>query len=310
MTLLTIDFANCGISGTHVWIKRKSDNRNCILSLNRTRLAFGWAHLSSIERKDLIVRSHEALKDFYDAVDSQLNIQGDSVAGSAIWFQVAYHTAVLLIHRPFLNEPTGSFTLNFALRSATSAAASISRITRTYRKHQAFKEVLPQIIEYLLSASIIHLLNATSGRTLLGRQPANGLRCCVEALQDMDPKWEIRVQRAVLRTRQLAHRWKVVWALPLSLSQPLQQHDLMRDKLPEKEDVTNDHQNAEVPHFTTSGGNVNDYSFDEYLGDFWDPSQYEGALGQINDSNMLDTWNLEQLFGDRHLRGDFELQNC
>jgi hypothetical protein len=262
--------------------------RQIYSSLKGTRLAFGWAHLSSSERKDLIVRSHQALKDFYDAVDPQLSLQGDSVSGSAIWFQVAYHTAVLLIHRPFLNEPTGSFTLDFALRSATSAAVSISRITRTYRKHPAFKEVLPQIIEYLLSASIIHLLNATSGRTLLGRQSANGLRCCLEGLQDMEPKWEVRVQRAILRIRQLAHRWKVVWALPLSLSQPLQPHDLMRDKLPENESDPSKQQNTEALEFDFSDGNANSHLFDEYLGDFWNPSQYEGALGQINDSNMPD----------------------
>ncbi|TVY71382.1 Nitrogen assimilation transcription factor nit-4, partial [Lachnellula suecica] len=268
-------------------------------------LAFGWVKLSSVERKNLIVRSHQALKDFYDEVNPQLSLQGEPVSGSAIWFQIAYHTAVLLIHRPFLNEPAGSFTLDFALRSATSAAASISRITRTYRKHSAFKEVLPQIIEYLLSAATIHLLNATSGRTPLGRQSANGLRCCLDALQDMEPKWEVRVQRAILRIRQLAHRWRIGWALPLCLSQPLQDHELIQEKAAAVAQICPPEDETSVV-LNEDNGNTN--YFDDYLVDFWDLAQYNGALEQINDLvDLPESWDFAPFLGDGNFNGSLEI---
>lgn len=152
------------------------------------RHAFGWANLTPDERKELVTRSHEALEDFYHSTDGRLQLRRGHMPESAVWFQMAYQAVILLIHRPFLNEASGSFTLDFALRSATSAAASISRIIRSYRKHRGFNTFAPQVIDYILSAAVIHLLNATAGRTTLGRQSANGIKSCVEALMDMQTK--------------------------------------------------------------------------------------------------------------------------
>jgi hypothetical protein len=127
----------------------------------------------------------------------------------------------------------------------------------------------------------------------------------------MDPKWVVRVQRAILRIRQLAHRWKVVWALPLSLSQPLQARDLMQERPEEEAGGSHSHQTREDPNAVLSGGDLNSNCFDEYLGGFWDPSQYGGALEQINDSlDIPESWDLDQLFEDGNLRGSYELGNC
>lgn len=154
-----------------------------------------------------------------------LKISKDYMPSTAVWMQLSYYTALILIHRPLLNEPTHSSAGRFALRSATTAAASISRIVRMYRKTQTFRLNGPQVMDYIMTAAVIHLLNATAGKTLLGRQSANGLRSCMDALSDMQFKWATRTEAAIRRIRELALRWGVVWALPIQFSQPPAAHE-------------------------------------------------------------------------------------
>lgn len=266
-----------------------------LLTDNVGRHAFGWVTLSPEERNDLVTSSHKALEDFYYSVDPRLQIRKDHMPESAVWFQMAYHAAILLIHRPFLNEPSGSSTLEFALRSATSAAASICRIVRACRKHGGFAKVAPQIIDYILSAAVIHLLNATSGHTTLGRQSAHGIRSCVEALLDMQPKWNIRVQRSLRRIQELAHRWKAVWALPICLSQPLS----LENQNSRPQDTS---RSAVESSSGDEGRNLNypptvEMSDTQIDAGLWNPDQYVGALDQIHGSwGMLESWDLDMLF--------------
>ncbi|KAG9238194.1 hypothetical protein BJ875DRAFT_480550 [Amylocarpus encephaloides] len=272
--------------------------------------AFSWSDLTSEERKALVVRSHQTLEDFYTEVDDRLSAKKD-VSESIVWFQLAYHASLLLIHRPFLNEPKGSFTLSLSLRSATSAASSISRIIRGFKKQPGFHNVAPQVIDYILSAAVIHLLNATSGRTTLGRQSAKGLTSCLEALLDMNSKWKARVQRSITRIQELAHRWNVVWALPRNLSQPI---ELTSQPLSTDLDA-----NTTPPLPASNRSEINniavdpsypDFSFglpmDQNLGDanLWDPQQYGGALDQIHSNWDMDLWNMDM----PQMQGDYDTQ--
>lgn len=210
---------------------------------------------------------------------------------------MAYHAAVLLIHRPFLNEPAGSFTLNFAMRCATSAAASISNIVRMYSKSAEFGVVAPQVIDYIMSASVVHLLNATSGRTALGRQSANGLKSCMNALLDMQPKWNSRVQLSIRRIQELAHKWEVVWALPLQASHPLQQQQQQPNKEPECT-------TAEAYFVPTLGGvsyDIANFAEDTLAENTvfgintWNINQYESALANVP-PDFQENWNFDFLF--------------
>ncbi|KEF56696.1 uncharacterized protein A1O9_06885 [Exophiala aquamarina CBS 119918] len=183
--------------------------------------AFGWSQLTSGEREALVLRSHESLTEFHSKVDERLRLRKGNLPDSAVWFQMAYNTALLLIHRPLLNEPRGSSAATFALRSTTGAASTISRIIRSYRRSRKFGSLSPQVIDYILSAAVIHLLNATSGKTVLGRQAASGLRSCSDALTEIHERWPDIAAKAIQQIQDLAHRWKVVWALPVSLAHPL-----------------------------------------------------------------------------------------
>lgn len=167
-----------------------------------------------------MLRSHEALTGFYRDSGEKLQARSEKMPDTLMWLQLSYNTALILIHRPLLNEASDSSAGRFALRSATTAAASISRIIRIYRKTRSFAISGPQVADYILTAAVIHLLNATAGKTQLGRQSANGLRSCLDALSEMQTRWAHRTEGAIRRIQELAYRWSVVWALPIQFSQP------------------------------------------------------------------------------------------
>lgn len=182
------------------------------------------------------------------------------------------------------------------MRCATSAAASISNIVRMYSKSAEFCIVAPQIIDYIMSASVVHLLNATSGRTALGRQSANGLKSCMNALLEMNPKWNSRVQLSVRRIQELAHKWEVVWALPLQASHPLEQQLQANKEF--------DCNAAEIYSITTPGGVPDDIAnfAEDALADnaafginSWNTSQYGSALANIP-TDFQENWNFDFLF--------------
>ncbi|THV51220.1 hypothetical protein BGAL_0118g00030 [Botrytis galanthina] len=253
------------------------------------RYAFEWTGLKAKQRQNLLKRAHQALTDFYAGTDDKLALSKTCMPQTFLLFQLAYYTAILLIHRPFLNEPKGSETLSFALRSATNAAASIARIVRAYRKLRGFADANPQVIDYILSAAVIHLLNATSGRNFLGRQSANSLQSCLDALVEMQSTWMPQASRAIQEIQELAAKWKVVWALPLQFSQPLTEREIRQDRsrimVPVQEFSNVLTGGAQIPHGFDVGEVANRYintSFNNDCGALWDPSLFENALEHVN----------------------------
>jgi hypothetical protein len=99
----------------------------------------------------------------------------------------------------------------------TSAAAQIVRMIRMVR---SFAEAPPFVIHHLLTASIMHLLNATTQEPGIRTQSVNRFRVCVGALEEMTTRWKC-AKKSVKLLRGLAQRWKVVFALPIHLSSPL-----------------------------------------------------------------------------------------
>ncbi|TGO62617.1 hypothetical protein BCON_0018g00100 [Botryotinia convoluta] len=253
------------------------------------RYAFEWTGLKAKQRQNLLKRAHQALTDFYAGTDDKLALSKTCMPQTFLLFQLAYHTAILLIHRPFLNEPKGSETLSFALRSATNAAASIARIVRAYRKLRGFTDANPQVIDYILSAAVIHLLNSTSGRNFLGRQSANSLQSCLDALVEMQSTWMPQASRAIREIQELAAKWKVVWALPLQFSQRLPEREIRQDRsrimVPMQECPNVLTSGAQIPHGFDMDEVANRYihtGFNNDCGALWDPSLFENALEHVN----------------------------
>ncbi|PVH80842.1 hypothetical protein DL98DRAFT_417625, partial [Cadophora sp. DSE1049] len=81
-------------------------------------------------------------------------------------------------------------------------------------------------MNYVVCAAAIHLLNATSGRTGLGRRSAGNLKICMDTLLAVGDRWDSRKDTSIRFIRKLAHKWKVVWALPLQFSAPFDENGL------------------------------------------------------------------------------------
>lgn len=148
-----------------------------------------------------------------------------------------------------------------------------------------------------MSASVVHLLNATSGRTALGRQSAHGLKSCMNALLDMEHKWDSRVKLCIRKIQELANKWEVVWALPLQASQPLEQ----QQQPPDNESY---HYTAEAYLLPTPQGFPYGMSnlAEDTLADntvfgsnAWNMDQYESALAHVS-TEFEESWSFDFLF--------------
>lgn len=174
--------------------------------------------------------------------NSSFQLSRGSISETVSCLEIAYNAALILIHRPLLVEASNSKAGKSSLTVATTAAAAISRLVRDLGATQEISRIAPQIIDYVSIAAIMHLLNATSGRSRLGRQSANNLRVCVQALSQMVLGWKKRASNSLRHIQNLAQRWEVVWALPLQYSQvvPLQ---------PQARDSDNGPTELQTPNF-------------------------------------------------------------
>ncbi|RDW59026.1 hypothetical protein BP5796_11950 [Coleophoma crateriformis] len=136
---------------------------------------------------------------------------------SAIFLQMSYQMSTILIHRPYLREPTNSTSFRLAVRAMTISASIIARLLFIFRKVSGFDTAPPFIIHHILTAAIMHLLRATDSRSELATQAINKLRICLEALEAMQTRWP-RVAKAILLLQELGNRWKIVAALPMRFS--------------------------------------------------------------------------------------------
>lgn len=239
------------------------------------------------------MRSHQSLTDFHSKIDERLRLRKGHLPDSAVWFQMAYNTALLLIHRPLLNEPKGSSAATFALRSTTGAAATISRIIRSYRRSRKFGSISPQVIDYILSAAVIHLLNATSGKTALGRQAANGLRSCADALTEIYGQWPLIAIKSIQQIQDLARRWNVVWALPINLAHPLRP----QENIPDVGRLGDLNDDAPVPPQFPTNSSREETNFNRlgslaaHVNKIWDPEQDQFLLHHFHgESDDQDFW--------------------
>ena len=120
------------IHGSDVGKKNRQLPLTCLLT--DLRYAFDWKNMTMSGKQSLMSRSYKALLVFYGDSHSDLRRAPVNASDSVICFQIAYHVAVLLVHRPFLGDADGSQTRILALRGATAAAMAICRILREFRR--------------------------------------------------------------------------------------------------------------------------------------------------------------------------------
>ncbi|KAF6823679.1 zn 2cys6 transcription factor [Colletotrichum musicola] len=188
----------------------------------------------------ILVASQDALNAFFRSRDNRLHLTGDSTPKPVIMFHLAYQMTILITMPPFLRifatiaqqSSSGSSTASnsnapiqnsefmlLVLRSLTAAATATCRLVRTYRRALGFETPAnPVIIHHLLSAAIVHLMNATSRTPALRHQSTYWLRQCLELLRELQAGWPLRAGKSITIIRVLAHRWGVMRALPVEFS--------------------------------------------------------------------------------------------
>ncbi|KAK1584901.1 fungal-specific transcription factor domain-containing protein [Colletotrichum navitas] len=181
----------------------------------------------------ILVASQENLSTFFRSRHDRLHLSGDSTPKPVLQFHLAYQMTILITMPPFLRMfaaisrpsstsetgnvagPNSEFIL-LVLRSLTMAATAVARLVRTYRRGHGFEEPPnPVIVHHLLSASVVHLMNATSRNPALRHQSTYWLRQCLELLRELQTSWPERASKSVMIIRILARRWGVMRALPM-----------------------------------------------------------------------------------------------
>ena len=211
------------------------------------------------------MRSHRALLEFNENNSACLKKSKEYVPGTAVWLQLAYNAALILIHRPLLRGASDTNRGRFSLTVATTAASTISRTLQGLLTMDGFGALAPQILDYISTAAIMHLLNATSGKSTLGRQSAHGLATCLNALSSMNSSWAQKSTRSIRHIQDLARRWGVVWALPAQYAQP----KVSEPELPSIQ-MTGSSSVCDADAAPSTSSFINDIALNRMAQEFWD----------------------------------------
>ncbi|CAD6447342.1 69b32dea-9892-4bed-b426-c5eedf54550c [Sclerotinia trifoliorum] len=182
--------------------------------------SFQFHELDSQSRNKLFFDARENLSTFYNETNSHLPNHRSAQPSGMLTFRMTYHTCIILVQRPLLREDPNSALYRMAVQSSTSSAVAITSLLRDYRK-AGYLQIAPfSVVHHVLTAAIMHLLSATSTNGTLRKRSVHQFRECIEALGQMKFAWK-RLRKAIALLQELAHRWSVVFALPMRLSYPL-----------------------------------------------------------------------------------------
>lgn len=130
--------------------------------------------------------------------------------------------AILITMPPFLRlfvslegeQNQVSQAMSLVLRSITSAATSMVRLIQKYCRCYGYKYANPLLIHHILSASIVHLMNATASSSSFRGHSTRLVRSCLGLLQGLSPSWPLRSQKSINTIKALAIRWNVKFTIP------------------------------------------------------------------------------------------------
>jgi hypothetical protein len=174
---------------------------------------------------------------FFRQMGRDLELRKNNMNPQVILLHMVYNMSLLLIHRPYLREPRGSAAHQLSTRTNMTSAHALVRLIRQYDKEAKMENAPFFAVHCVLTAAVSLLLNATSTNSTIRSQSVHRFRVCVDALDKM--RWP-RANRGLLLLKELAHRWKVVSALPMRHNVPLGMATTKETATPPVEDTVND----------------------------------------------------------------------
>lgn len=189
--------------------------------LIRSRFSSSFEKQSTTDQVSVLISTHRNLGHFIKSLDKRLEITRGIQPKPVLLFHMAYQMAILITMPPFLRlfaalkaeQNQLSQALSLVLRSITSAAGSMVRLVRGYCNSYGYKRANPLLIHHILSASIVHLMNATATSASFRGHSTRMVRQSVSILEGLNPYWPLRCQKSIETIRALANRWNVGFAL-------------------------------------------------------------------------------------------------
>jgi hypothetical protein len=100
-----------------------------------------------------------------------------------------YHTTMILLFRPFGSQKQIAGIPVSPWELCTSSANSIVTLLKLYRSRFSLRYIVNLSVHMVFTASIVHLVNATSSNESLRRSSKNALRTCTSGFAEIGEVW-------------------------------------------------------------------------------------------------------------------------
>jgi Fungal specific transcription factor domain len=115
-------------------------------------------------------------------------IPGQQVAHPIHTMHLLFHTAMLLLHRPFIANNT---TRNDSLYLYRSSAIESSTLLASYRYANRFQCSNPYMVHYIYTNAIAHLQSSRADESAVALAANFGLQDCLKALLEIRGTWKV-----------------------------------------------------------------------------------------------------------------------
>jgi hypothetical protein len=100
-----------------------------------------------------------------------------------------YHTTIILLFRPFGSQKQVAGIPASPWELCTTSATSIVTLLKLYRSRFSLHYIVNLAVHMVFTASIVHLVNATSSNESLRRTSKNALRTCISGFAEIGEVW-------------------------------------------------------------------------------------------------------------------------
>jgi len=116
-------------------------------------------------------------------------IQFDNIIHSSVYtIHILFHTAVLLLHRPFLSNTA---TRNLSVPIYRSSAFSFSFTLSRYRSDHNYSHSSPFDVHFIFTNAIAHMQSARSNENSIALAANSGLQECLTAFNAIRGTWKV-----------------------------------------------------------------------------------------------------------------------
>jgi len=138
---------------------------------------------------------------------------------------MVYHTTMILLFRPFGSQKQIAGISASPWELCTASANSIVTLLKLYRSRFSLRYMVNLSVYIIFTASIVHLVNATSVNESLQRSSKNALAVCVSGFEEIGEVW-VSALKSLSVVKSLQQKWQLKTSSPTEevAPQPWQSH--------------------------------------------------------------------------------------